>query len=199
MSKYKTRLTRGCTNKMYHKLFSSRDAKAYIWAMNLRPGDIFNSFDSQNHEVKAVKVLWQNASQYCQNIKSDKMFEKSGVEYGRNRNGTFVGDVEILSTDGMSHYISESGCIVPAYPKEVLIRNMVGGEEFFNHFIELGIFNSEGTQIKYVMPESEERKILNMLLEKYSLTEYSVSEESKPYWKGYPTISIKTRKGIYKP
>lgn len=195
---YKTRLTKGCTNKVFHKLFRSRDAKAYIWAMNLKPGDIFNSYDAKNHEVKSIQILWRNVSQFCQYIKSEKMSKKTGKEYGRNRAGKFVTDVRILSTDGMAHHISETGCIVPAYPKEEIIKDMFGGEDMFHCYVELGILNSEGTQLKYPEPESEEVKILNKLSDKLSLIETTKTENFKPYWVGYPTISMKTRKGIYK-
>lgn len=187
----KTRLTRNCTNGIFHRLLKSRDRKAYIWAMNLKPGDVFNSYDSNNHRVKTIKTIWVKAAEHAPYIKSEKQEKKTGKLEGRKVNGEFVYDVNIISTDGMSHSISEEGCIVPAYTKEELALTF-GSKQLVDALIDFGFLDSEGALVEYLIPETESHRIYSDLIEKFRPeTEGKEKQFIKVY---YPTITNKTRK-----
>lgn len=67
--------------------------------------------------------------------------------YGIVPNGTHVHDVTIISTDGMQHSISETGCIVPAWTIKQLRRYM--GDAYINKAIEIGLVDINGVMLRF--------------------------------------------------
>lgn len=56
--KQKRRLSRGCTNKVFHSIFSHSERRKIIWALNLKPGDVISSLLGYNSIVKKTTVIW---------------------------------------------------------------------------------------------------------------------------------------------
>lgn len=151
----KTRLTRGTTNQVFHRLFSKQKRKDYIWAMNLKPGDGINSYDAWNHVVKSVKICWST-------VPPRLKFKNDDMLFGLCPSGTFVQDVEITSTNGWLHCISESGCIEPAWTiKQIRDHHCLCYEttSVVDKMIELGIVDENGYRLR--SSTEEESKIIN--------------------------------------
>jgi len=145
----KTRLTRGTTNRVFHRLFSKQKRKDYVWAMNLKPGDGINSYDSWNHIVKSIKIIWQTVSPKMKILKDNR------VSFGRCPGGVFVLDVDIFTTDGWLHSISETGCIEPAWPIEQIRNYFDGGVSgsVVDKMIEFGIIDKNGYRLRSATEE----------------------------------------------
>jgi hypothetical protein len=137
----KTRLTRNTSGTVFHRLFSKSARRAYTWAMNLKPGDVFNSFDAWNHVVERIEILWKHAGYTGGMNRETKEGQKLRVPAG-----TYVYDVVIYSTNGWSHCISERGCIVPAWSEKELIE--CHGKNVFDRMKELGIIDPSGIRLR---------------------------------------------------
>lgn len=148
----KTRLTRGTTNKVFHWLFSKQKRKDYIWAMNLKPGDGINSYDAWNHTVKSIKIIWSSVPPRRLNF--------DNMSYGRCPGGTFVQDVDIFTTDGWVHSISETGCIEPAWSIEQIRHyfksNVEVSTSVVDKMIEFGIVDKNGYRLRSATKEEND-------------------------------------------
>jgi len=195
--KLKTRLARGCTGTQYYRRFRNRERRAYLWAMNLKPGDVINSFDGWNHEVKEVNIHWVNFAEWNLFSVGPKTYRKLGFDPnsngcpiidGRKCAGEFVYEVEIISTEGWRHCISETGCIVPAYPVEVVVAEK--GQDLFDLLVSFGHVDSRGVQIKSPYDNlSEEQK-----QEIACLPKYKVPTDLKWPELNYPPLSFYKKK-----
>lgn len=135
----KTRYARGMTAHAARKIWEKSRRNLVVWAMNLKPGDTFNSFDGMNHVVKETKIIWGR--------------------YGRIRNGRHVISVDIVSTDGYIHGLDEWWCIVPEFtPKEI---EQFFTKPYFDKLIELGLMNEKGFRLR--APTEEEQEIFNKM------------------------------------
>ncbi len=148
--KYKTRLTKGTSGQVFHRLYSKGEREAFTWALNLKPGDIFNSYDSWNHEVERIEVKWRNVSYLGRMNK-----ETNGRRL--TPNGRFIRDITIYSKDGMMHSITEAGCIVPAYSVEQLKRF---GKNYLDAAIKIGYSDSRGVIINKRLSDEQSRILL---------------------------------------
>lgn len=140
-----TKLATGTSGTVFHRLFSKRERRAYIWAMGLKPGDIINSFDAWNHEITKVEILWDTVSMCRFNSK---------YHWGLTPRGTYVCDVAIYSTDGWVHYISESGVIEPALSLEKLY--WWHSKQAVDLALSMGIIDGRGVRVRDATDDERE-------------------------------------------
>lgn len=133
----RTRLTKGTSRKVFHRLYSKADRRAYVWAMNLKPGEIINSFDAWNHEVSRVEIL-----------RDPVWITRFGLAEGRGKTprGTFVSEVVIHSTNGWMHHISETGCIEPGF--SVAKLESIMGKTVMAFMQEAGVVDGRGVRLR---------------------------------------------------
>ena len=156
----KTRLVRGTTGKVFHRLFSKNKYQYFCWGKSLKPGDTFNSFDSWNHVVERVKIVWREAG-FLSSMKRmipDKQ-EKNmlclkkdpnclcSLHFLRGVSGMYVYDICLFSTNGMCHSFLE-GCIEPTMEVDKLIK--IFGKKVFDEYQEKQWIDSKGFWIKEI-------------------------------------------------
>jgi len=146
----KTRLTKHTSGTVFHRLFSKSDRRAYTWAMNLKPGDIFNSFDAWNHVVEKIVIIWKHTGYTGGMNRETKEGKKLRVPAG-----LYVEDVLIYSTNGWRHCISERGCIVPVWSVKELVE--CHGQNIFDKMVEFGIVDSSGIRLRPTTDEEIEQ------------------------------------------
>lgn len=151
---FKTKYVRGrMSRNVRNSFFDDYRIRATLWGINLKPGDVFNSFDGLNHVVETTEIVWHRPNKMPL---SEKTLKKRGInpstlptqsmkDYGRGVRGEYVSDVEIHSVDGMMHFLSETGCIVPAFTREqmrryIIIQKFLTGKNFVESLTRMGFF-----------------------------------------------------------
>lgn len=134
-----TRLARNVSGRSFHRMFPKWKRRAYTWAINLKPGTVFNSYDGWNHRVRSIKIEWSNVSEWPRYLPSRQ-------DYGKGCRGTFVEDVRITSHLGSWHCISETGCIVPRFSRAQIV--LLHGPQAFDFAQECGIVDAEGLRLR---------------------------------------------------
>lgn len=208
MQTFNTKYVRGgMSRNVRNKTLKTIDVREVLWGINLKPGDIFNSFDGWDHVVKSIEIEWRSVRRGYLSFKTlkKKGYVEDKLVEGRSARGEYVSDVEIHSEDGMMHFLSESGCIVPAFGREYLRKTH--HPESFDWYELCGIINHDGVLQHY--PTDEERAlfdeiIMPVLKEKYGVDEHgqlnyieydaamnAMHPPFPPISKYYPKVKIK--------
>lgn len=179
---FKTKYVRGrMSRNVRNSFFDDYRIRATLWGINLKPGDVFNSFDGLNHVVETTEIVWHRPNKMPL---SEKTLKKRGInpstlptqsmkDYGRGVRGEYVSDVEIHSVDGMMHFLSETGCIVPAFTREQMRRYHY--PEVFDWKELCGIIDKDGILLRQSTEEEQkmfEEVILPPLKEKYGMDDF---------------------------